>query len=169
MTELEIARAAARSAGHVLMDFWEKGFTSREKTNAGFVTDADLAAETTIAQAIRAHRPDHAILGEEQHAADSSAEHLWIIDPLDGTTNYAHHLPHFAVSIAYYHRGQPQCGVIFNPARDDWFETTAGGGARRNGKQVRVSDSERLDQVLVGVGFYLRPGSDDARHPRRGR
>ena len=159
MTELEIARSAAEAAGEVLMDFWNKGFTSREKTNAGFVTDADLAAETTIVNAIRAQRPDHEILGEEEHDADLSAEHLWIVDPLDGTTNFAHGLPHFAVSIAYYHRGQPHCGVIINPARNDRFETTAGGGAFHNGERVQVSEAESLDQVLVGVGFYYDRGA----------
>ena len=136
-----------------------KGFNSREKTDAGFVTDADLAAERIIAETILAQRPGHAILGEEEHAADSDAEHLWIVNPLDGTTNYAHRLPHFAVSIAYYHRGIPQCGVIWNPARDDWFETTSGGGAWHNGERVHVSDAERLDQVLVGVGFYYDRGA----------
>lgn len=159
MTELEIARTAARRAGDVLMDFWQRGFTSREKTNAGFVTDADLAAERVIVETIRRERPDHAILGEEEHAADLAAEHLWVVDPLDGTTNYAHRLPHFAVSIAYYHRGQAQCGVIWNPARDDWYETTRGGGAWHNGERVHVSNATRLDQVLVGVGFYYDRGA----------
>jgi myo-inositol-1(or 4)-monophosphatase len=138
MTEIEIARTAARRAGDVLMDYWQRGFSSREKTNAGFVTDADLAAERVIVETILGQRPEHAVLGEEEHAGDVRAEHLWIVDPLDGTTNYAHRLPHFAVSIAYYHRGVPQCGVIWNPARDDWYETTRGGGAWHNGQRPVV-------------------------------
>jgi myo-inositol-1(or 4)-monophosphatase len=159
MTELEIARAAARNGGAVLMDYWQHGFSSREKTNAGFVTDADLASEKLIVETILRERPDHAVLGEEAHAADVAAEHLWIVDPLDGTTNYAHQLPHFAVSVAYYHRGVPQCGVVWNPARDDWYEATRGEGAWHNGQRAQVSDATRLDQVLMGVGFYYDRGA----------
>lgn len=159
MTELEIARSAARHAGAVLLDYWQRGFSAREKTDAGFVTDADLAAERVIAETIRAQRPHHAVLGEEEHVADAGAEHLWIVDPLDGTTNYAHHLPHFAVSVAYYHRGVAQSAVVWNPARDDWYEATRGGGATHNGQPLHVSDAARLDQVLVGVGFYYDRGA----------
>jgi myo-inositol-1(or 4)-monophosphatase len=159
MTEIEIARAAARQGGEVLMKYWQRGFESHEKLNAGFVTDADLESEKRIVETILAERPDHAVLGEEEHAGDVGAEHLWIVDPLDGTTNYAHRLPHFAVSIAYYHRGVPQCGVIWNPARDDWYETTRGGGAWHNGQRVHVSNATRLDQVLMGVGFYYDRGA----------
>lgn len=159
MTEIEIARAAARCGGEILMDYWRRGFSARDKTNAGFVTDADLASEKAIVELILADRPDHSVLGEEEHAADVRAEHLWIVDPLDGTTNYAHRLPHFAVSVAYYHRGVAQCGVVWNPARDDWYETTRGGGAWHNGQRVRVSDAARLDQVLIGVGFYYDRGA----------
>jgi len=159
MTEIEIARLAARKAGGVLLDYWQRGFTSREKTNAGFVTDADVAAEKVIVETILAERPEHAVLGEEEHTADVAAEHLWIVDPLDGTTNYAHQLPHFAVSVAYYHRGVAQCGVVWNPARDDWYEATRGGGAWHNGERVQVSNATRLDQVLIGVGFYYDRGA----------
>jgi myo-inositol-1(or 4)-monophosphatase len=159
MTEIEIARLATCKAGAVLMDYWQRGFSSHEKTDAGFVTDADLAAERLIVETILAERPDHAVLGEEEHTADAESEHLWIVDPLDGTTNYAHRLPHFAVSVAYYHRGVAQCGVVWNPARDDRYEATRGGGAWHNGEQVHVSDATRLDQVLVGVGFYYDRGA----------
>lgn len=84
---------------------------------------------------------------------------LWVVDPLDGTTNFVHGIPHYAVSIAYYHRGVPQCGVVFNPSRDDWYEATAGGGSFHNGKAVSVCQAETLDKVLVSVGFYYDRGT----------
>src|SRR5690606_5223379 len=82
-----------------------------------------------------------------------------IVDPLDGTNNFAHRIPHFAVSIAYYHNGSPVCGVVYNPLRDDWFTAVRGEGAWYNGQPARVSDERRLDQALVGVGFYYDRGA----------
>jgi myo-inositol-1(or 4)-monophosphatase len=157
--ELEVARAAARRGGDVLRDAFRQTIAFRTKAPAELVTDADLASEAAIVELIRSEFPSHEILGEEGHSADVTAEHLWIVDPLDGTTNFAHHLPHFAVSIAYYRAGVPQCGVIWNPARDDWYETARGQGAWRNGDPVAVSPAQDLSEVLVGVGFYYDRGA----------
>ena len=152
--ELEVARAAARSGGDILRDAFRNTIEVRTKAPAELVTDADIASEAAIVDLIRREFPSHEILGEEGHTADLAAEHLWIVDPLDGTTNFAHHLPHFAVSIAYYRAGVPQCGVIWNPARDDWYETARGRGAWRNGEPVRISHDPRSRRLGLR---YARP------------
>jgi myo-inositol-1(or 4)-monophosphatase len=157
--ELEVARAAARRGSEVLRSAFQRTVSFRTKAPAELVTDADLASEAAIVELIRRNFPTHEILGEEGTTADLTAEHVWIVDPLDGTTNFAHHLPHFAVSIAYYRAGVPQCGVICNPARDDWFETARGLGAWHNGEAVKVSPARDLSEVLVGVGFYYDRGA----------
>ncbi len=157
--ELEVARGAARAAGELIARYFRDGVTMRSKESYNLVSDADVEAERTIVAQIRDHFPTHAILGEEAHQADLGAEHLWIIDPLDGTNNFAHQLPHFAVSIAYYRGGVAQCGVIYNPLRDDWYTATRGGGAWHNGRRQQVAAHRRLDETLIGVGFFYDRGA----------
>jgi len=163
MEELEIAKDAARLAGAELMKcFHDPHLEMRDKSATGGVTydlvsDADLAAERIIGERIRQSFPHHELLGEESLglAVDvDRAEHLWIIDPLDGTNNFAHRIPHFAVSIAYYHRGVAQVGVIYNPATGQWFTTTRGGGAYAGDRRVSVSPHALLSKVIIGCGFY---------------
>ncbi len=156
--ELATAQRAARAAGAVIGRYWRDGVAMRGKQSYNLVSDADLEAEQAVVAVIRERFPESAILGEEAHAGDVSAEHLWIVDPLDGTNNFAHHVPHFAVSVAYYHRGQPACGVIYEPLQETMYVAERGQGAFRNGERVRVAASERLDEVLVGVGFYYDRG-----------
>ena len=117
MHELEIARSAARAGGEIIQRYFREGVDIRSKQDASLVSDADIESERAIVRLIREALPGHSVLGEEEQTADVDAEHLWIVDPLDGTNNFAHQVPHFAVSIAYYHCGKPQCGVIFNPIR----------------------------------------------------
>ena len=105
------------------------------------------------------NHPQHSILGEEELAADTSAEHLWIIDPLDGTTNFVHDIPHFAVSVAYYRNGTAECGVICNPVRDDWYTAVQGNGAFHNGRAINVSHATEFNEVLISVGFYYDRGA----------
>ncbi len=158
--ELLVAEKAARAGGDVIARYFHDGVAMRCKDVANLVSDADIEAEQAIVATIRQSFPDHAMLGEESHqTADVQAEHLWIIDPLDGTNNFAHRIPHFAVSVAYYRRGQPHCGVIYNPLRDDWYTVIKGQGARHNGQPARVASHERLDQSLIGVGFYYDRGA----------
>ncbi|MEZ6056702.1 MAG: inositol monophosphatase family protein [Planctomycetaceae bacterium] len=160
MQELEVARQAARAAGEVLLRAMQAGpIVVREKQASDLVSDADLESERVIAAIIRETFPHHSILGEETLKDDVSAEHLWVIDPLDGTTNFAHGIPHFAVSIAYYLRGEPKVGVVWNPARNDHFEAVAGRGAHHNGRVAKVSAAKSLSEVLVGVGFYYDRGA----------
>lgn len=157
--EFEVAQEAARVGGEIVARYFREGVVHRSKETANLVSDADVEAEQAIVEVIRRHFPDHAILAEESHQELVEAEHLWVIDPLDGTNNFAHRLPHFAVSIAYCRRGESQCGVIYNPVRGDWYLTERGGGAFHNGEQARVVESSRLDEVLVGVGFYYDRGA----------
>ncbi len=123
------------------------------------MSDADLQSEQAIARTIHAAFPSHAILGEEENAGSVDAEHLWIIDPLDGTNNFAHRIPQFAVSIAYYHRSQPVCGVVVNPVHADWYWSDRGKGSFHNGRRMSVSNETSLSQTMVGVGFYYDRGA----------
>jgi myo-inositol-1(or 4)-monophosphatase len=158
--EQSIAEEAARAGGAVAVRYFREGVAMRFKDVANLVSDADIEAEHAIAAVIRKAFPTHAILGEEAHTGgDASAEHLWVVDPIDGTNNFAHQIPHFAVSVAYYHNGEAQCGVVFNPARDEWHTAAKGQGAFHDGRSVSVDEASRLDEVLVGVGFYYDRGA----------
>ncbi len=157
--EQTIAEEAARAGGAIAARYFRDGVTMRTKDVANLVSDADVEAEHAIAAVIKRAFPSHAILGEEAHEGDSTAEHLWIIDPIDGTNNFAHKIPHFAVSVAYYLAGEAQCGVVYNPVREEWHTAAKGQGAFHDGRQVHVDDATRLDEVLVGVGFYYDRGA----------
>lgn len=157
--ELAVAERAARAAGAILTRYFREGVAMRNKDVANLVSDADVDAERAVVEVIRESFPGHEILGEEVHRGDVGAEHLWVVDPLDGTNNFAHKVPHFAVSIAYYREGVAECGVIVNPARDEWHTAVRGQGAYQNGRRVRVGEETRLDEVLVGVGFYYNRGA----------
>ncbi len=161
LLELAIAKEAAAKAGGVLADFFKQGLDARTKpgdASYNLVSDADVQAERAIIDVLTEAFPDHSIFGEEERKDCLDAEHLWVIDPLDGTNNFLHGMPHFAVSIGYFHNGTPQCGVVFNPARDDWYTARRGCGAEHNGRPLRVSPCTSLDQVLAGVGFYYDRG-----------
>ena len=157
--EFKVARAAASAAGDVLTEYFETDFAVRTKESYNLVSDADIGAERAIVDVIRQSYPSHAILGEEEAKGDARAENLWVIDPLDGTNNFVHAIPHFAVSIAYYRAGKAQCGVVFNPVRGDWFTAARGHGAYVNGKPAKVAATEKLTEVLVGLGFYYDRGA----------
>lgn len=160
---LSLAKAAAAEGGEILMRYLREGVAMRSKADDGgaaydLVSDADLESEQQIAKRLKAATPAYELLGEESLQGAVDAEHLWIIDPLDGTNNYLHGLPHFAVSIAYYHMGRPKVGVVYNPARDDWYTAVAGGGAFYNGKRAAVSKATTLGESLIGCGFYYDRG-----------
>ena len=169
--ELQIVEAAARAGGEVAARYFRneaavftKDSPSGEATSYNLVSEADLEAERAIVAVIREAFPNHAVLGEELHGGDGvspdvlASEHLWIVDPIDGTSNFVHGVPHFGVSVAYYHRGEPACGVMGNPVRDDWFVAARGKGAFHNGQQVRVAENRRIDEVLIGFGYYYDRG-----------
>lgn len=160
--QLRVAKEAAQAGGDAIMRFFRASFKvsqKREDASYDLVSDADLAAEEAILGVLRKAYPDHAIMAEESHrAAATDAEHLWVVDPVDGTNNFVHAIPHFAVSIGYYRRGVAECAVVFNPARGDWFTASRGSGAWHNGEPLRVNNETQLDKVLVGVGFYYDRG-----------
>lgn len=152
---LDIATEAALAGGAVLQAYWGKLETVQEKGRPGdLVTEADKASEEQVLAVIQRHFPNHAILAEESgKLGEQSAELLWAIDPLDGTTNYAHQYPFFAVSVGLLINGMPQVGVIFDPFRQELFRAAKGLGATCNRRPIRVSQTQELSQSLLVTGF----------------
>ena len=164
---LNIAVKAARAAGAIInraaLDV--ELLTVNTKNPNDFVTEVDHASERVIIDTLLEAYPGHGILAEEsgrRHGAKDS-EHVWIIDPLDGTTNFIHGLPTYAVSIALAHRGQVQQAVVYDPARNDLFYASKGRGAFLNDRRLRVSKRTRLADALIGTGFPFRKG-DNFKH-----
>jgi len=147
------ATRAARQAGEVLRSFHGNLKDIRKKGAIDLVTEADIASERLVVETIRSVFPDHAVLAEESGRIEGDERFQWIIDPLDGTTNFSHGLDLFAVSIAFYEEGVPRVGVVFNPATGEFFEAAAGQGARLNGQPIRVSGQESLKDSLLVTGF----------------
>ncbi|HEU5208585.1 MAG TPA: inositol monophosphatase family protein [Longimicrobiales bacterium] len=155
----EAAEAAAavhrRHAGRVSVDAWS------EKGVADFVTHVDREAEDAVIRVIRSHYPGHAILAEEGASEDDAAaarhaEHLWIVDPLDGTTNFLHGYPMYAVSIAFAERNRLLAGMVHGTATQDRWYATAGGGAFHNDRRIWVSEIASLSRALIGTGFPFK-------------
>ncbi|NEQ99264.1 MAG: inositol monophosphatase [Cyanothece sp. SIO2G6] len=152
---LDIATEAALAAGVILKDYCGQLTQIEEKGRPGdLVTVADKAAEAAILQVLERHLPEHAILAEEsgQHG-DLSNSYLWAIDPLDGTTNYAHQYPFFAASIGLLYNGQPIVGAIYDPSHDDLFRAAKGLGATCNRRPIQVSQTQTLKDSLLVTGF----------------
>lgn len=149
-----VCEQAARRAGNVLLD-WQGRFGVREKGPADLVTEADLASQQVIRERLLGEFPTHGFLGEEEDASIApGGEGLrWIVDPLDGTTNYVHGVPHFAVSIALEQRGTLLVGAVYDPSADECFSAVAGEGAYLNGKRLAVSRTAVLSQALVAHSF----------------
>ena len=139
---------AARCGGQILLD-WRSRFTASQKAPRDFVTEADIASERAIVALIGERFPDHAVLGEEGGARGASeAAYRWIIDPLDGTSNYVHGFPYFAVSVAVEHEGRLLAGAIFDPNRAELFSAALGCGATLNDASIEVSTCQSLDNAL---------------------
>lgn len=157
---LQIAESAARAGGAVLNDWFDRK-TSKQKGPKDLVTEADLASQAVIRNILLSEYPDHGFLGEEGDYADSQCEYRWIVDPLDGTANYVHRLPGFAVSIALQRGPEMVVGVVFDPYADECFVAERGNGARRNGTSIRTSDCQLLENALVAASFSpsVRRGS----------
>lgn len=158
---LNVATAAARAAGNHIMRNFERvdQLKIAQKGRNDFVSEVDQRAESIIVEVIREKYPDHAILAEEG-GADGEHEVRWIIDPLDGTTNFLHQLPHFAVSIAAEVRGELAHGVVYNPFSQELFAASKGAGATLDGRKIRVSKHAGVDGALLGTGFPYRKGDD---------
>ena len=151
---LNFATNTAREAGRILAERFGRVHINYKQNDIDLVTEADLAAEAYILEQIRTHHPRHAILAEESGVTETAgAEYRWIIDPLDGTTNYAHGYPCFCVSIGLEHKGELVVGAVYDPTRDEMFAAEKGAGATLNGRRMRVSETEELKRALVCTGF----------------
>jgi myo-inositol-1(or 4)-monophosphatase len=159
---LNVAIMAARRAGETLvrksrnldqLKVEEKGFND-------FVSDADHAAEQAVIATVQKHYPDHAFLAEESGVSGES-DHVWIIDPLDGTTNFLHGFPVFAVSIGVQVAGRIEHAVVYDPLRQELFTASRGAGAQLDGRKIRVSGCRHLARALVGTGFPFRNADTD--------
>jgi myo-inositol-1(or 4)-monophosphatase len=161
---LNIAVQAARAAGRVIQRSLPQAdqLQIQRKGASDFVSEVDRGAEAEILRVIRRFHPDHAILAEESGASGTS-DWTWVIDPLDGTTNYLHRLPHYAVSIAVMHRGKVEHGVIYAPGTEDLYTASRGRGAQLNNRRLRVSATASLEDALIGTGLPFR---DEARIDR---
>lgn len=154
---VNIGVRAARRAGEVMIRQWNQleALQITDKGRHDYVTQVDLMAEEAVVEVIRDHYPDHAILAEERGAVGEH-EYVWIIDPLDGTTNYLHGFPVFAVSIAVACRGELQHAVVYDPMRQEIFTATRGEGAQLDGRRIRVSRRQHLSGSLIATGFPYR-------------
>lgn len=151
--ELEAAVAAARAAGEVLRRNYNTGVAVRYKGLVDLVTAVDEEAERVITGMLREAYPAYGILAEEGGRSEGAADARWIIDPLDGTTNYAHNFPAFAVSIALERAGEVVAGVVYDPTRDELFAGERGRGATCNGTPLAVSTTDDLGRALLATGF----------------
>jgi myo-inositol-1(or 4)-monophosphatase len=163
-TAVKAARRAAAIINRASFDIDRVNVT--KKRHNDFVTEVDQAAEQAIIEVLKTAYPDHAILAEESGASSNlhdESEHVWIIDPLDGTTNFIHGFPQYCVSIALQQRGQITQAVVFDPNRNDLFTATRGAGAYLNEKRIRVGRRDKLADGLIGTGFPFRDmqGLDD--------
>jgi myo-inositol-1(or 4)-monophosphatase len=154
---LNFAVKAARRAGAIINRASDNldALTVRHKSLNDLVSEVDRAAENAIIESLRSVYPDHAILAEESGASGDS-EYVWIIDPLDGTTNFLHGFPVYAVSIALAHKGQVQHGVVYDPVHNDLYTASRGSGAYLNDRRLRVSKRDKLIDGLIGTGFPFR-------------
>jgi myo-inositol-1(or 4)-monophosphatase len=159
---LNICVQAAREGGRVLLD-WQDRFEVREKGRNDLVTQADEAAQEAIRAVLLGRFPDHDFLGEEEAAERKTrgepailprrSAYRWIVDPLDGTANYVHRLPAYAVSIALEHEGELVCGCVLDPLAEECFTAARNEGAKLNGRPIRVSQCQRIDRAMVAVSF----------------
>lgn len=163
---INIAVSAARSAGNYIMRNVERvpQLQIERKGRNDFVTQVDRNAEAEIIKIIHKAYPQHAILGEEGGKLGDN-EVVWIVDPLDGTTNFLHGFPHFAVSIGIQVKGRLEHGVIYAPCTQDLYVASRGAGASLNNRKIRVSGTKEMDQALIGTGVPIRLANLDAYLP----
>ncbi len=167
--ELEVAREAAYEAGEVLRSKLNNLQNVEFKGDRDMVTEADKESERVVLRILRKEFPDYSILAEESGMVDAQiadsgrcSQMMWIVDPLDGTTNYAHGLPEFAVSIGLARDGVPVLGVVYNPIRDEMFWGKRGGGAYLNESQISVSGVMQIERSLLSTGFPYDIADSDA-------
>jgi len=159
---LNIAVRAARDGGKVITRYLNRADQVRFSAKAAkdFVSEVDQASEAAIVNTLRKAYPDHAILAEESGEHSGSDEFRWIIDPLDGTTNFLHGFPQYAISIALEHKGRLDQAVIYNPVSQDLYTASRGAGAELNSRRIRVSSCRSLEAALLGTGLPFREGDN---------
>jgi myo-inositol-1(or 4)-monophosphatase len=155
---LNTAVKAARKAGTIITraSFDVDKLTVRTKHQHDFVSEVDHAAEEAIIRTLKEAYPDHGFLAEESGYKDKQAEYLWVIDPLDGTTNFLHGVPQYCVSIGLMHKGKPTQAVVFDPTRNELFTATKGAGAYLNDRRIRVSKVDKMEGALISTGFPFK-------------
>jgi myo-inositol-1(or 4)-monophosphatase len=155
---LTTAVKAARKAGSLITraSFDLDKLNVRSKRQNDFVSEVDHAAEDAIISILRQAYPSHGFLAEESGEKDIKAEYIWVIDPLDGTTNFLHGFPQYCVSIGLLHKGKPQQAVVYDPNRNELFTATRGAGAFMNDHRIRVSRTEKLQDSLLSTGFPFK-------------
>ena len=166
---LSFAIETARSAGHLLLEKYGRITTVTKKGDYNLVTEADLASEKLIIERVKSHYPRHTILAEESGdtvVVDGDSKWKWIVDPLDGPTNFAHGYPCFCVTMALEHQDELVIGVTYDPTRNELFTAEKGQGASLNFKPIRVSSTERMSESLLVTGFPydFKDRHDFARH-----
>jgi len=155
---LNTAVKAARKAGTIITraSFDVDKLTIRTKRQHDFVSEVDHAAEDAILGVLKDAYPSHGFLAEESGYKDKEREYLWVIDPLDGTTNFLHGVPQYCVSIGLMHKGKPTQAVVFDPTRNELFTASKGAGAYLNDRRIRVSKVDKLDGALISTGFPFK-------------
>lgn len=153
---LQTATEIAREAGALLAHYFERRIGYELKGDYDLVTEADRASEHMVVERLKSYFPSHAVLGEEGGLREASSEYCWYVDPLDGTTNFAHGYPVFNVTLALEHAGEMVCGVIYDPTRQEMFTAERGSGAFLNGRRIHASKAQRLEESLLATGFPSR-------------
>ncbi|MCX7116070.1 MAG: inositol monophosphatase family protein [Gammaproteobacteria bacterium] len=161
---LNTAITAARKAGDILLQYRERldRIQISKKAHQDYVSEVDVLAEQAVIQILSKAYPHHGFMAEESGISNTDAIEQWIIDPLDGTTNYIHDYPFFCVSIALKVKNRVECGVIFDPVKQECFIAERGAGARLNDKRLRVSKTVELSEALFGTNFSFAPKQDDS-------
>jgi myo-inositol-1(or 4)-monophosphatase len=162
--ELQVATEAARAAGAIIMERYERLERIVHKSEKDVVTEVDHLSEATIIELIRSAFPGDSVLAEESGVSGPQAQRLWVIDPLDGTVNYANGIPYFAVSIGLALEGEPVLGVVLDPARGELFHAIAGGGAFLDGRPIHNAGKALISDAVVSLGL---PRSGFARQSTR--
>jgi len=152
-TYLNVAVEIAREAGSLLLQHFRQPLKITYKRRSDLVTEADRKSEALIVERLRSHFPDHAIVAEEGGGQKTGSDYCWYVDPLDGTTNFAHGFPIFCVTLGLARRGELVVGVVYDPTRDELFTVERGAGAFLNGERLHVSSIESLAESLVATGF----------------
>lgn len=154
---LETSMEIAREAGALLAHYFEKRISYELKGEYDLVTDADRASERLVVDRLRSHFPAHSVVAEEGGGYESpNSDYRWYVDPLDGTTNFAHGFPMFNVTLALEHKGEMIAGCVYDPVRDEMFSAERGSGAYLNHRRIRVSKAARVEDSLAATGFPSR-------------